>query len=55
MDRDWLQRSDDIRHCLYDISEGDQIAEHDDEVLHSDDDLFDNESDEEFETFRQYK
>ncbi|XP_046672681.1 piggyBac transposable element-derived protein 4-like [Homalodisca vitripennis] len=41
MDWDWLVRSDEIRDILYDISEGGQLAQDGGDVLHSDDDVFD--------------
>uniref|UniRef100_A0A1B6G099 Uncharacterized protein n=1 Tax=Cuerna arida TaxID=1464854 RepID=A0A1B6G099_9HEMI len=43
LDRDWLDRSDDLRDILYGMSDEDQIAE--DEVFQSDDDAFDIDSD----------
>uniref|UniRef100_A0A1B6MBD7 Uncharacterized protein n=1 Tax=Graphocephala atropunctata TaxID=36148 RepID=A0A1B6MBD7_9HEMI len=48
MDRCWLDRSDDIRDCLYDISEGDQLAGDESEGLHSDDDVFSIDSDRDY-------
>lgn len=40
MDRDNIFRSDEIRDLLYDVSEGDQLADNDEEILHSDDDIY---------------
>uniref|UniRef100_A0A1B6G7I2 Uncharacterized protein n=1 Tax=Cuerna arida TaxID=1464854 RepID=A0A1B6G7I2_9HEMI len=40
-----MLRSEEIRHLIYDVSEGDQITENDSIVLHSDDYIFNEQSD----------
>lgn len=46
MDNNFLDKSDDIRRCMYDLSEADQITDDEANVLQSDDEVFSDSEDE---------